>query len=402
MTESEEYKVNLDVYSGPLELLLYLIRKEEVDIKDIPIARITEQYLHHVEIIRRIDINLAGEFLVMAATLMEIKSRMLIPRPVAPEGVNPEDPAASASMEDMADPRAELVRQLLAYKQFKDAATDLKRRAETEAARYPRAIGKPTGKTPLEIDDLNLFALIDAFNAIMASIGHSAYGHEVVYDDTPITLHQADILDRLEREGQAEGLTLQQLFVGRTRKTEMIGLFLATLELIRQKRIFVEQSEPLGEVRIRLRHDTGEEVLFRDAPPPASTSPATSSAAPPVAEASASPMSPSDSAPDSAVSSASAPVASAPTESEIPSADAPEATAPVETTSPPPAERTPPTAADRGASPETPRPHGEPLAAGGDPEKNASNGGPTAETEKSEAAANIDQPPTTAPDVVSP
>jgi segregation and condensation protein A len=262
----EEYNVSLDVYSGPLELLLYLIKRDEVDIHDIPIARITHQYLQHVELIRRIDINLAGDFLVMAATLMEIKSRMLIPRPPP----DPNDPAAAAGpngVEDWSDPRAELVKHLLAYKEFKDAADHLQRRARTEALRYPRAVRRPEGIAPLEIQDLDLFALIDAFNAIMTSVGHSAYGHEVVYDDTPISLHQADILDRLARDG---GMTLQAMFVGRTGKSEMIGLFLAMLELIRQKKIAVEQSQPLGDVRITLRDDVDDQVLFEESPPSAS------------------------------------------------------------------------------------------------------------------------------------
>jgi segregation and condensation protein A len=273
----DEYKVQLDVYSGPLELLLYLIRRDEVDIKNIPIARITEQYLRHVEIIRRVDINLAGEFLVMAATLMEIKSRMLIPR--QPQPANPDDPNApgggATSVEDLADPRYELVKQLLAYKEFKDAAADLRRRAQTEAARFPRAVPKPQGRAPLDIQDLDLFRLIDAFNAIMASVGHSAYGHEVVYDDTPISLHQADILDRLTRGGDGAdggegGLTLHALFLGRKTKSEMIGLFLATLELIRQKKVIVDQPDPLGEIRIRLREDAGDQTLFQEeAPVPA-------------------------------------------------------------------------------------------------------------------------------------
>ena len=199
----DEYKVELDMYSGPLELLLYLIRRDEVDIKNIPIARITEQYLKHVEMIRHVDINLAGEFLVMAATLMEIKSRMLIP----PQPANPDDPNAPipSSIEELTDPRYELVKQLLAYKEFKDAASDLRRRAQTESARFARAVPKREGRAPLDIEDLDLFRLIDAFNGIMSSLGHSAFGHEVVYDDTPISLHQADILDRLARGGGCGG-----------------------------------------------------------------------------------------------------------------------------------------------------------------------------------------------------
>jgi segregation and condensation protein A len=267
--EGREYRVELDMYSGPLELLLYLIRRDEVDIKNIPISRITEQYLQHVDVIRRIDINLAGEFLVMAATLLEIKSRMLIPRQAPVPGENGEG-GGSSTVEDLADPRYELVKQLLAYKEFKDAAGDLKRRAQSEASRFPRAVTRPTGRTPLDIEDLDLFRLIDAFNGIMASVGHSAFGHEVVYDDTPISLHQADILDRLIRQtredGNARGLTLQELFIGRTSKSEMIGLFLATLELIRQKKVAVDtdNSGGAGEILLRLREDAGEQRLFEE------------------------------------------------------------------------------------------------------------------------------------------
>ncbi len=241
-----DYKVELDVYNGPLELLLYLIRKEEVDIHDIPIARITEQYLAHVETIRQIDINLTGEFLVMAATLMEIKSRMLNPLP-------PDEPSPLAcdTVEDGGDPRRQLVRQLLEYKQFKDAANDLQRRAAVERRRFARA-APPGARMTLDLQDVNLFALIDAFNAIMASVGHSAFGQNIVFDDTPIGLYQADILDRLQRDGP---LTLQAIFVGRTSRGEMIGLFLAMLELIRFKKLRVEQSEPFGEILLRFHPD---------------------------------------------------------------------------------------------------------------------------------------------------
>ncbi|MGC9259689.1 MAG: segregation and condensation protein A [Phycisphaerae bacterium] len=249
-----DYRVELDVYNGPLELLLFLIRKEEVDIHDIPIARITSQYLAHVELIRHLDVDLAGEFLVLAATLMEIKSRMLNPQPVSALD-------AGVSTQDLSDPRRELVEQLLQYKQFKDAANTLARRAEVEQQRFGRSASRAAGRTPLDLDDINLFALIDAFNAIMASVGHSAFGHDVVYDDTPIGLHQADILDRLTRDGP---LTLQAMFAGRKSRSEMIGLFLAMLELIRMKKICVEQLEADGAIGIRLNPDAPSAEL----PPP--------------------------------------------------------------------------------------------------------------------------------------
>jgi segregation and condensation protein A len=201
----------------------------------------------------------------MAATLMEIKSRMLIPK--QPQATDPNDPnAGPTSVEELTDPRYELVKQLLAYKEFKDAASDLKRRAQTESSRYPRATPKPEGRAPLAIEDLDLFRLIDAFNSIMSSLGHSAFGHEVVYDDTPISLHQADILDRLMRE-PSQSLTLQDLFVGRTKKSEMIGLFLATLELIRQKKITITQSDTLGPIQIVLRTDAPDQTLFQNETP---------------------------------------------------------------------------------------------------------------------------------------
>ncbi len=252
--DAATYRVELDVYSGPLELLLFLIRKNEVDIYNIPIAKITSQYLAHVEVIRQIDINLAGDFLVMAATLMEIKSRMLTPQPTT-------EAAGENGMETTLDPRQALVEQLLQYKRYKDAANELQRRAQTEQLRFGRALQKSTGRAPLDLEDLNLFQLIDAFTAIMASVGHSAYGHDVVYDDTPISLHQADILDRLVRDGT---VGLQDLFAGRKSKSEMIGLFLATLELIRLKKITFEQHELAGRIVLRLR----DPVPADTAPPP--------------------------------------------------------------------------------------------------------------------------------------
>ena len=122
------YRVNLDIFAGPLDLLLYLVRKEEVDIYDIPISHITEQYVKHIEILKALDIDLAGDFLVMAATLMEIKSAMLLPRAELDED----------GEEDFSDPRAELIRQLLEYKKFKDAANFLSGYADQRKERFTR------------------------------------------------------------------------------------------------------------------------------------------------------------------------------------------------------------------------------------------------------------------------
>ncbi len=278
--DASNYRVELDVYSGPLELLLFLIRKDEIDVYDIPIARITSQYLAHVDVIRQIDINLAGEFLVMAATLMEIKSRMLNPQMSA-------DPGVLGSIDAAMDPRQALVEQLLEYKRYKDAANLLQRRAQTEQLRYPRAVQKSSGRAPLDLEDLNLFQLIDAFTAIMASVGHTAYGHDVVYDDTPISLHQADILDRL---GRQPAVSLQDMFVGRKSKSEMIGLFLAMLELIRLKKITFDQTQPTGFVMLKLRADPHNEPAPGSAadiaapPPPPSAGELPQDAADPAAD----------------------------------------------------------------------------------------------------------------------
>ena len=247
----EQYRVNLDVYNGPLDLLLYLIRREEVDIYDIPIAHVTEQYCRYVDVLKRLDPNLAGEFLVTAATLMEIKSRMLLPSPPPEEG----------SQEGLGDPRAELVRQLLEYKAFKDAAGQLRESGQQQALRHPRQPVRP-GPTEheLDMDDVQVWHLLEAFNALMAAIGKDLVGGEVISDDTPIALHAEDILDRLARDGN---MTFGEIFAGREERAEIVGLFLAMLELIRQGKVVVRQQKTFGKIYV---------FLSTDGNPPAETS----------------------------------------------------------------------------------------------------------------------------------
>ena len=234
-----DYRVDLEVYNGPLDLLLYLIRRAEVDIYDIPIARITAQYLEYVELLRTVDPDVMGEFLVMAATLMEIKSRTLLPQaPVIEE----ED--------DFGDPRMELVRQLLEYKKFKDAARDLGAAAELQALKFARRPAMaPADAQEIDIDDVQLWDLVEAFRKLLADTGQRQATHDVMYDDTPIALHAADVLDSLERVGGVQ--LFEAIFEGRTR-SQLIGLFLALLELLRQKRIRAVQEVPFGPISLEL------------------------------------------------------------------------------------------------------------------------------------------------------
>lgn len=264
----QDYRVQLDAYAGPLDLLLYLVKRHEIDLQDIPVAELTEQYLQHLKVIQSIDVDLAGEFLVMAATLLEVKSQMLLPY-VTEDG---DEETATDSIEDPADPRYELVQQLLAYKRFKDAAIDLEERQREWADRFPaHPTARPAdtsnvqpgdpdtpdtpGNAPLieiDLEDANVLDLCEAFGRILDSIGQTPQV-DVTYDDTPLSLHADDIADRLERDGP---MTLQKIFEGRTGRGEMVGLFLAVLELVRTYRVRVMQDPAGGEIRLESRPES--------------------------------------------------------------------------------------------------------------------------------------------------
>ncbi len=242
----DDYRVELDVFSGPLDLLLYLIKRHEVDIHDIPVSRVADQYHQYVQSLRALDIDLAGEYLVMAATLVEIKSAML-----RPHQEDASDDATPAS-EDPTDPRYELVQQLLAYKRFKDLAAELERRREVFSERFPlapAAMDQQTEEPRLELEDVQIWDLVEAFNRLMEQTAGGHALHEVVADDTPIELHAADIADRLQREGP---MPLDALAQGRS-VNELVGLFLALLELVRDGRLRAWQVEFCGPIHLQLR-----------------------------------------------------------------------------------------------------------------------------------------------------
>ena len=252
MALQDDYEVRLSSFQGPLDLLLFLVRRSEVDISDIPISMITEQYFGFLKNIHRVDVELAGEFLVMAATLVEIKSRTLAPR--APSQID----TTGESRREAADPRFELVQQLLAYQQFRTAAGALDRLRLESARRYV-AGSHGGGMIPdtdenefsVEIEDAHVLDLVESFERIMQSVDISRLGdHRIEYDDTPISLHQADLVDRLAHS-ERRRMTMQQIFTGRSRG-EMIGLFLALLELARQQQVAVRQDDGDADIEIEL------------------------------------------------------------------------------------------------------------------------------------------------------
>lgn len=236
------YKVKLEIFEGPLDLLLYLIKKEEVDIYDIPIAKITEQYLQYLDVMQLLDLRLAGEFLVMASTLMQIKSKMLLP----PEEQEPEE-------EEYEDPRAELVRRLLEYKKFKEAANrlgDLEKEHAKLFRRKASGLSFEVQETEEEsYFEASLFDLISAFSKIVKSIPKQEF-LEIIKDEFTVERKVHDLLHFLVVEPV---IYFSKLFEKAKNKSEIIVIFLSILELIRLKEIVVRQNQPFGEMQI-MRH----------------------------------------------------------------------------------------------------------------------------------------------------
>ncbi len=240
-----DYRVDLDIYNGPMDLLLYLIRRDEIDIHDIPISRITSQYLEYVELIKQLDINVAGDFLVMAASLMEVKSALLIPRQEVEE---------SEGQEDLSDPRLELVRQLLEYKKFKDAAGELDLQAKDRSMQFSRSLvdlarlrKELKSERELDMDSMQVWDLFDTFQAMMKSTLANKHNHEVIHDDTPIDVYQIDILDRAQLEMP---MKFEAVFAACQSRSEMVGRFIALLELIRQKLVKIEQEDVFSPIYV--------------------------------------------------------------------------------------------------------------------------------------------------------
>ncbi len=251
------FRVQLDMFSGPLDLLWYLVRKHELDILDIPIATVTEQYLEMIAVLEQIDVNAVGDFLEVASRLMEIKSKLMLPRHEEIE-----------SEEAIEDPRQDMVQRLLEYKKYKDAASMLEHRGQQWQQRYVRrANDLPTTRIdPSEqpIQEVELWDLVSAFSRVMRD-NADAQPSAIRYDDTPMETYMDRIRERLAREPRVAFTSLferemheQTADEPALAKSQLVGIFLAVLELIRHHHVQVEQQELFGEIWIVARQSTDE------------------------------------------------------------------------------------------------------------------------------------------------
>jgi segregation and condensation protein A len=229
------YTVELDTFHGPLDLLLYLVKRNEVDVLDIPIAKLADQFLAYIHAMREeLDIEFAGEFLVMTGTLMEIKSRSLLPGD------------AQILEEDAPDPRRELVRQLLEYRKFKDAASALEARAEEAGTRIARQEPlEPVADRGPRVRAVELWDLVSAFARLMRET-QSLQPATIAVDDTPQHVYEAQIKERVLASGGR--LAFRDAFTPPYYKARLIGIFLAVLELIRHRGLGLEYSEVEDEI----------------------------------------------------------------------------------------------------------------------------------------------------------
>jgi segregation and condensation protein A len=231
------YKIKLEIFEGPLDLLLYLVKKDHLNIYDIPIAKVTEQYLQYLDLMQLLDLNIAGEFLVMAATLMQIKSKMLLPA---------EEYPAEGQQED---PREELVKRLLEYEKFKEIAESLRQKETDQREVFKR----PKPEIEKEIPDnkevyfeASIFDLINAFSAALKDVPKEVF-YEVIKDEFTIEEKIHEILHLLL---VTESMTLSEFFSKAKNKLEIIVVFLAILELVRMKEIVARQKELFQEIEV--------------------------------------------------------------------------------------------------------------------------------------------------------
>ena len=236
-----EYKVQFEVFEGPLDLLLYLIKKEEVDIYEVNLTKLATQFIEYIDLMRQFDLEVAGEFLVMASTLMYIKSRELLPV----------DQQVIVEAEDEGeDPRWELIRQLVEYKKFKDAAAQLQTLEERQENVFPRLPGKIefTPEAAPVRSDVGIFDLLNAVNSVLKRFQDKLAGSREIYEDKWTVSEKIEfVLKTLTERGSVR---FSELFETAANRAEVVCTFLALLELIRLKQLACAQPEPCAEIEI--------------------------------------------------------------------------------------------------------------------------------------------------------
>jgi segregation and condensation protein A len=244
-----EFRVDLNLFRGPMDLLLYLVRKHEVEIVDIPIAEITDQYLQYISVLEQIDVNAVGDFLALASTLIEIKSNEVLP-------------AGDEVQEELDETRQELVRRLLEYKKYRDAASILEERSRVWQEHYPRLSSDLPGRirdlSEEPIQEAELWDLVSAFGRIMRET-EAAKPSSIVYDDTPIRVYMARLHARLV---ECRRMAFGELFEKGMHKSTLIGIFLAVLELVRHRHVRVEQNTLFGEIWLAIEENSPEPLDF--------------------------------------------------------------------------------------------------------------------------------------------
>jgi len=233
-----DYKVKLEIFEGPLDLLLYLIKRDELDIYDISIERITRQYLEYLQAFKELNIDVAGEFIVMAANLLYIKSRSLLP-------VDQQPPEEEAEEDD---PRWELIRQLIEYKKFKEAAAQLHDRALEQENTFARGgISIPEGARPLLLGEVGIFQLINAFQNVIKRVEAREELQQIFGENYTVSDKIETILARVSEGG---ALKFSELFAEMASRVEIVVTFLALLELIRLKQVRAIQPGQFSEIEI--------------------------------------------------------------------------------------------------------------------------------------------------------
>jgi segregation and condensation protein A len=236
-----EYKVKFEVFEGPLDLLLYLIKKEEVDIYEVNLTKLATQFIEYIDTMRLLDLEIAGEFLVMASTLMYIKSRELLPveQQVQVEG---EDEGE--------DPRWELIRQLVEYKKFKDAAAQLQTLETAQENTFPRLPIKPVfeeERAPVKVE-VSIFDLLNAVNTVLQRFTKRDDGRDIFEDKWTVSEKIEQVMKSISERGK---VTFTELFAQAASRSEVVCTFLAVLELIRLKQLVCAQAEPFAEIEVR-------------------------------------------------------------------------------------------------------------------------------------------------------